>query len=155
MELIPTHNKLRDVWTFKHFVRQFSRGVDIEKFGQIPVVVTEDNCCYVWDGTHRITAATYLRIRIPTSVISIYHYTYKQLMEVNLNKGYVTPFDPRKECRLSFHEFKNDVLKEYKKRERSEADTIKYIFDNENLFKEGRDVMSFHGLIPSEFIDGK
>lgn len=155
MILIPTHNKLRDTWTFKHFVRQFSRGVDIEKFGQIPVVVTEDNCCYVWDGHHRVTAATYLHLRIPSSAIQIYHYTYEQLMEINLNKGYVTPFDPRKECRISFHEFKDDVLSSYRSKKRTKDETIRYIFDNENLFKEGRDVTSFHELIPSGFVDGK
>lgn len=149
MQLIPTHNKLRDIWTFKRFVRQFKRGVDIEKFGQIPVVITEDNCCYVWDGHHRLAAMSYLGLRIPLSVITPYHYTYKQLMEINFTKGYVTPFNPKTECRLSFHEFKDSVLKMYKNKH--EQDVLDYIWNNENLYKEGRDITNFYQLIPEEF----
>ena len=162
MNLIPTHNRLRDIWTFKHFVRQFQRGIDIDNFGQVPIVVTEDDCCYIWDCHHRLAAMTYLGLRVPLSVITIHHYTYKQLLEINFAKGYVTPFDPRKECRLSFHEYKDTVLGMYKEaknksnrlREDSTDDIKvieKYIHDNENLYKEGRDVTSLHGLIPEEF----
>lgn len=146
MILIPTHNKLRDTWTFKHFVRQFSRGVDIEKFGQIPVVVTEDNCCYVWDGTHRITAAKFLGIELPESLFSIYRYTYKDLESINFEKGYVTPFNPAIECRKSFHDYKNFVLDMYKRN--GPTETTRFILSNRDLYCEKRTSFTFSDMIP-------
>ena len=149
MILIPTHNKLRDLQTFRHFVRRFERGLGwTERKFKIPVIVTEDSKCWLYDGHHEISASHYCGISVPIDVLNIIRYDYYQLEQINFKVGYVTPFDPRTECRKSFHEYKFDVLKMYK--ELGEDITAAHIKQVKHLYSEPRVAQTIQDLILQE-----
>ena len=86
----------------------FSNGKDIRL---ISISIFEDERCFIHDGHHRV-AAIYLGGRdfLYKSEYTIKSWTYLDYMESNLEKGWITPFDPRCEVRLSdYTEFKNDI----------------------------------------------
>lgn len=109
--LIPTHNNLRNEITFNRY-RSTPKDLWIGK--KAIIIRTEDEKLYLWDWHHRCTLAFKLGIyEIPKIFYEIYDYTYEQLATPNLDKGYVTPFDPRTECRLpDFWDFKVKCLEE-------------------------------------------
>lgn len=66
---------------------------------------------YIHDGHHRIIT-TWLggRSFLVSEEYEITKWTYEEYLEVNLPKGWMTPFDPRTHCRRpDLHEFKNSV----------------------------------------------
>lgn len=66
---------------------------------------------YIHDGHHRIIT-TWLGGRpfLLPEEYEITKWTYDEYLEINLPKGWMTPFDPRTHCRRpDLHEFKNSV----------------------------------------------
>ena len=121
-QLIPTHNSLRNLKSFYHFVAAFYQhdgdtyGWSIRRGSKISIIQTEDDKLYLWDGHHCAAAAHWAgHAYIPRSEYNITKMTYEKVMTINFDKGYVTPFDMRTECRLAdFSFFKNFVLDIYR-----------------------------------------
>jgi hypothetical protein len=116
-KLIPTHNRLRSEKSFYYFLhRFFEQDGDTYGWGnrKVSVVHTEDDLYYLWDGHHIISAAHWAgHETIPASNYTITEMTYKKVMSINFDKGYVTPFNLQTECRLSdFINFKKKILSE-------------------------------------------
>jgi len=81
-----------------------------------------DKSLYIWDGHHRVVAI-YLggREEILPVEYEIWNIPYDLIKKVNFKTGYVTPFDPKVEVRLSefglFKQLANDMLRVEKKTE--------------------------------------
>ena len=83
---------------------------DPQRTSLIALVVTEDGKTWIRDGLHR-TAVIHMfgRTLLPDEY-TVDEIPYAKFMEINLNKGWYTPFDPRTEVRRAdFHHFKDMV----------------------------------------------
>ncbi len=83
--------------------------------GKVSIVKTEDDKLYLWDAHHRVCAAHNAgHVFIPRSEYILTEMTYKKVMSINFNKGYVTPFNLQTECRIpDFMAFKTKILNEF------------------------------------------
>ena len=114
--LIPTQQGLRQtissmvkyvkccgIWDQKalnDYTHGFSPLINLSMF--------PDKKIYIHDGHHRITA-TLLggRDYLYTQEYTLQQWTYEQYLEINLDVGWVTPYDPRTHCRKSdFRQYK-------------------------------------------------
>lgn len=114
-KIIPTHNRFRKPQKAKELimVRDYCDLILNNQRGPIVLIQTEDNQLWCHDGHHRLAAIDYHYGKIDECYVEIKKYTYLKLDSVNLNCGYVTPYDPRTECRLpDFWEYKSDTLDE-------------------------------------------
>jgi len=78
----------------------------------IYITIFPDNEKMIHDGHHRILA-NFLggRHELYDSEFVIKPWTYESYNEVAVDRGFVTPFDPKTECRTNdFLEYKNKVL---------------------------------------------
>ena len=85
------------------------------------IVITEfeDGTRFIHDGHHRVLAALIAgRNFLSDLEYVIWKFKYSQYMEINFDKGFVTPFDPRTEVRLAdFGNFKKNAMELYSKDE--------------------------------------
>jgi hypothetical protein len=98
----------------------------------------DDGRLYIHDGHHR-SLAIYLsgRSHLLPSEYAITPHTFNTLASVNFDVGYVTPYDPRSEMRLSdFRVFKNEArrIQNDQSNPNRVADAMKYIRDNRSLY---------------------
>ncbi len=102
-DLVVTQNKLR------HRTKAI-QVTDLTK----PIVLTrtEDGVLYIHDGHHRLFGLWKSGVRaLDESYFKIKDYTYMQLMDINLEVGWVTPIDFRTHCRRpDLSEYKEYVL---------------------------------------------
>lgn len=135
-DLIPTQNRLRYLPKPSAFI------------GPVPIALTqtEDDLLYIWNGHHRLFSLWQAGVRgLPPDKVNIAHMTYAQLGSINFDKGYVTPFDPRKECRLEdFVAYKAEVIKRYQTYNYDQA--IRYITSYTHKFRELREVRHIKDL---------
>ncbi len=138
--LVPTHNEMRDIKTYKFFVEQLKNN-DWTRSKKIAITQTEDKVNYLWDGCHIVCAAYSLGIReIPEDAYIIDYKSYNLIKSVNFSVGYVTPFDPKIECRLkNFMPFKSEAMERY--------GSYLYIFMNQHRYKEPRRVNSIKEIV--------
>jgi hypothetical protein len=92
-----------------------------------------DKSRYIRDGHHRCFATLLSgREHLADSEYVITPMTYEQYMSVNFDVGWVTPFDPRHEVRLSdFMDFKQLAM--YMRSDHSDEEVIDFI--KQNKFK--------------------
>jgi hypothetical protein len=125
-QLVVTQNRLRNTsqlermkefaWRCGRFTHDallayaVARGIKVSPLIHIARIV-DDGSLLVHDGHHRTVAVWRggRRFLDPEEYI-IAEYTYQQYIDVNFDRGWYTPFDPRTECRLpDFKEFKESV----------------------------------------------
>lgn len=106
-DLVVTQNKLR------HPAKAINVG---ELTRQILLTRTEDEVLYIHDGHHRLFGLWKSGVRaLDGSYFRIKDFTYAQLMDINLELGWVTPIDFRTHCRRSdLSEYKDFILNESK-----------------------------------------
>lgn len=112
-KIIPTHNRFRNPEKAKELimVRDYCDYILNNQRGPIVLIQTEDDQLWCHDGHHRLAAVDYHYGEIDENYVEIKKYSYQQLNEINLSVSYVTPYDPRVECRLeNFWMFKNWIL---------------------------------------------
>ena len=145
IDIIPTHNSLRNLESFISFVADPRLIINSEI---PPLILNIEGCMYLNDGHHRLTAALYLDIPLPDIKIQYATYSYAEMMEPNFNTGWLTPYDPRIYVRS------NDCLK-FKNIVKS---FTKYSCENEaklfmkratKMFLEPRTANSLKELIPN------
>ena len=108
-KIIPTHNRFRNPQKAKELilVKEYCDFILNNQQKPILLVQTEDEQLWCHDGHHRLAAVDYHYGKIDECYLEIKKYTYQKLNSINLNCGYVTPYDPRIECRLeNFWEYK-------------------------------------------------
>lgn len=113
--IIPTHNEFRNRQKAKELIEceEYCTYILNNQRGPIVLIQTEDNQLWCHDGHHRLAAIDWHDGKINEQYVEIRKYTYAQMNEINLDCGYVTPYDPRLECRCcNFWEYKNDLLDE-------------------------------------------
>lgn len=111
--IIPTHNKIRNYKSVQYFRSIFELGqIDNRQIWPVNLTRTEDSKLYLWNGCHRVVAYYLAGFReISEEYISILDMKYSDIYSVNFTKGFVTPFDPRKECRKAeFFIYKEVVM---------------------------------------------
>lgn len=116
----------------------------------------------MWDGHHRV-CAIHLggRNYIDEEEYVILHLTYKMAMSVNLDAGFVTPFDPRKEAcnsglqtlilpqvrKRDFLGFKKQVLEMRRKKEKLDTELEDFIIHNKSIYSKPRTVKTIIDMI--------
>lgn len=112
--IIPTHNRFRNPEKAKELilVKEYCDFILNNQRGPIILIQTEDDQLWCHDGHHRLAAIDWHYGKIDLNYVDVHGYSYKDLDSINLDVKYVTPYDPRIECRLeNFWEFKKFVLK--------------------------------------------
>lgn len=138
--LIPTHNDLRNVGRFYSFLDNFhNTGMFINRTNKI-LILSIDNIFYLNDGHHEISAAiAYGLDTIPESNYNIMKVSLNQMLSVNFDIGWVTPYNPATHCRiLDLTNFKKIAF---------EHKDIDFIYNNQNLYLEERKVHSFIEIV--------
>lgn len=114
-DLIPTHNKLRNpelVQTFLGNLEFLDKAIECKE-DRINIGEVEGNL-YVFNSHHRIVVVNIVYGRIKESLLNIKSYTLEEMLSVNLEVGWITPFDPHFFCRIpDFKDKKELMLKKY------------------------------------------
>lgn len=136
--LIATQYGYRDNAGVKAMVEFVKSGGEFNASPLISVFLLEDGKLYIHDGHHR-SMAVYLSGReyLKPSEYTLSPITYNALGSVNFDAGYVTPYDPRTEMRLSdFRIFKRTArqLHDDLSNPNRIRDALKYINDNRSLY---------------------
>lgn len=152
-KIIPTHNRFRNPQKAKELiiVRDYCDYILNNQRGPIVLIETEDKQLWCHDGHHRLAAIDYHYGEIDEEYVQILDYSYAQLNQVNYKCKYVTPYDPRIECRHeNFWEFKKEILELFVKAEdRVEhhmSTIIAMIILDSYKFKEPRSVHTLREL---------
>lgn len=111
-DLIPTHNRLRNPELVEKFLGNLSMLDKSIESKEDKISVGEiDGSLYVFNSHHRIVAVDIAFGRIEESLLNIKSYTLEQMLSVNLDIGWVTPFDPHFFCRIpDFRILKDKIL---------------------------------------------
>ena len=117
-DLIPTQCHIRDfdlVLSMLQFTREggifLKENLKNQEAPLISISVFEDKLKYIRDGHHR-TLSVWLSGRkyLKEGEYKLEDFKYSQFEEINLEKGWVTPFDPRTEVRIGdFVPFKKSL----------------------------------------------
>jgi len=123
--LIPTQSGVRDRRQIEKMVDHVQKGkifdkAEIRKYGTLwglqhsPLINIRrfpDENFYIHDGHHRILAIHLAgRTRLETSEYRITEWTFDQYTNIELDKGWFTPFDPRIEIRnADFNPYKRQI----------------------------------------------
>lgn len=110
-----------------------------KRYGIIYIARFPDGKLMIHDGHHRC-AATYLGNRhfLRDDECQVVDWTYEDYDAVWWDRGYVTPFDPKTEVRLSdFMAFKAKAL-EYALHDKQKA--LDYIYANKHLYARPRQI---------------
>ena len=109
VDLIPTHNRIRDPKSVRFFVN-FLREGRVYRCQEKPITLVrfEDNKIYIRDGHRRLCAAVIAGAnKLFDCEFRIEESTYDRYKEAHYETGWFTPFDPRTHCRLpDFFDFK-------------------------------------------------
>ena len=114
-KIIPTHNRFRNPKKAKELIEcpEYCTYILNNQYGPIVLIQTEDNQLWCHDGHHRLASVDWHDGKINERYIEIRKYTYAQMNEINLDCGYVTPYDLKTECRHeNFLVYKQIVLEE-------------------------------------------
>lgn len=156
--LIPTHNELRDQKSVRSFVSFLKEG-RIYRGQDKPIAINkfEDGKLYVRDGHHRVCAAIIVGIdSLLDCEYEVEEFKYADYMCENLRNGFLTPFDPRTQCRLSnFFDFKNQATQLLEDANRfmdfpiraDHSEVHNFISNNHAKYREARRVKSFVELV--------
>ena len=83
---------------------------DPSRVSLIALVVTEDGKTWIRDGLHRTAVIHMFGRRLEPDEYTVDEIPYAKFMEINLKKGWYTPFDPRAEVRRAdFSHFKEMI----------------------------------------------
>ena len=110
--LIVTQNELRSMHNLQMMLNSFNESLYPLSTDKIILIKTEDDKHYIHNGHHRLVALYLLGIEeLSPEWYTIWNMTYAQLTSINFDKGYVTPYDPRRECRKSnFMQYKTKAM---------------------------------------------
>jgi len=118
----------------------------------INIVQFEDGRCYIHDGHHRV-AAIYLggRKYLFGNEYKITKWTYADYLAINLEMGWVTPFDPRFEVRVDDYAYFKDQVKHVAMISSEEA--VKYIRECQcaEVYSQTRTSLTIRDLIATSF----
>jgi hypothetical protein len=155
--LIPTHNTLRDKKSVKPIV-DFIKDGRVFRCADKPIAITQfqDGAMYIRDGHRRLTAMILAGARgLLDCEYVIEQMRYEQYNETNSKAGWVTPFDPRTECRLpDFYSFKSDAINITKWPVYIEQDIQAFCISGAHRYKEARTVYSLRDLVKVNFPNG-
>lgn len=137
-ELYATQYGYRDDAGVKEMVEYVRQGGEFDAKPLITVFLLEDGKLFVHDGHHR-SMAVYLSGRqyLKPNEYTLSPITYQALASVNFDAGYVTPYDPRSEMRLSdFRIFKKTAkqLRDDISNPNREKDALDYIHAHRSLY---------------------
>lgn len=127
-DIIPTHNRLRNPSKVFEF-SSINKPISLSRI--------EDKI-YCHDGHHRLCWFYLHGFYELTNEYKIINKTYEDYFSINREVGYLTPFDPRTECRIPhFFPIKKILSK------MSNED----IYRNRHLFIEKREIYNVTGLV--------
>ena len=98
-QMLVSQDGLRKPEKLKTLIQWYQSDLD-EQIETIKIVEFEDGTRMVRDGHHRAVAKYSIFGGLQGNEYDIEKFTYKQFLEVNLDVGWITPFDPRINVRL-------------------------------------------------------
>jgi hypothetical protein len=110
-DITVTQNRIRSSQSFQELQSKMKDDSDFLRKNPVVLLQTEDGKYWVWNGHTRLAAYWALGFRklIPEQYY-VMKLTYAEVASVNFNVGYVTPFDPKDQCRAAdFFEYKKVV----------------------------------------------
>lgn len=129
----------------KEALQEYADRENVKVSPLINISRFEDGVMYIHDGHHR-TLATLLagRLLLYPTEFKITHWMYEQYLEINFEVGWVTPFDPRTQCRKAdLQKFKRYVIREAKE---SPEKAIKLIKKYKLIYAEPRKIFTVRDL---------
>lgn len=137
-DLVVTQYGYRDGSGLREMVEYVRKGGQFTSKPLITLFRLDDDRLYIHDGHHR-TMAIYLtgRTHLEPSEYCITPFSFEALQTVNFDAGFVTPYDPRSEMRLSdFRLFKDTARKHYEDKTlpNSERTAMEYIQSHRPLY---------------------
>lgn len=123
----------------------------------ITIAVFQDGRKFIHDGHHRV-ASIYLSGRdfLYNDEVELKHWSYNDYIQPNLGAGWITPFDPRIEVRISdYTSFKNTVTSMAWRNNSRYPDTtdtkhlIEWILKNKSRYSVPRRVLSIQDMLRS------
>jgi len=159
--LIATQYGYRDQAGVKAMVEFVKKGGEFNASPLISLFLLDDGRLYIHDGHHR-SMAVYLsgRDHLKPTEYTLSPITYDALGSVNFDVGYVTPYDPRTEMRLSDFKIFKRIAKELHDdltNPNRIRDALRYINENRALYcithrpyETIPDMVSHLGLINKE-----
>lgn len=102
----------------------------------IALTETDDGELWIRDGYHRIYILSYYGRPLQQDEYFIEKRTYDEFQTINLDRTWVTPFDPRKEIRRSnFFDFKQEAMRMVSEGK----DPTEFILQNRSRYCVARD----------------
>lgn len=165
-KLVPTQEQLRDYSVVEEMRKYALAGGAFTKNAiqsheggngdQLIQISSTGDTMYVLDGHHRIVA----KLLAGQSHLfeCEYEITDRKLSDfnsLNLDSGWLTPFNPVFEVRLNYtQKYKNTVTGMIDAKEHP-WDIIAWIVGNEHMYKAPRSIKSFHEFVDLMKIQGK
>jgi hypothetical protein len=140
LDLFVTQNCIRSIKAIDDF-QKIIRISGFDTFEPIQLLKLKNTrTLYIWNGHHRLAAAYTEGIReIDDKHFSIMEMSRAQLQSINLDAGYVTPFDIINECRsCDFLKYKTNVLESFKRNPKAYSDILLLILASHMLYREPR-----------------
>ncbi len=158
--LIPTQSGVRHCTQILHMVSFVSSGgvfnkeslnlyAEKNKLKPSPLIqITkfEDNQMFIHDGMHRLCAIAIAgRKDLLQEEFQIKEFKYEDYILPNIEKGWITPFDPRTEVRIPDLTSWKTAINKIK----DNTELLKFIAENRHLYVEKRNVHSIKDIVDS------
>jgi hypothetical protein len=132
--------RILDLFVTQNCIRSIKAIDDFQKIIRISGFDTFEPIQLLKLKNHRLAAAYTEGIReIDDKHFSIMEMSRAQLQSINLDAGYVTPFDIINECRsCDFLKYKTNVLESFKRNPKAYSDILLLILASHMLYREPR-----------------
>lgn len=148
LDLIPTHNELRNIRTFIFWSDMMKSRNFIKREKPALIIETEDSKKFIFDGHHYFCAAARNNIEFNVLDFKIEKFTYEQLNSFNWDCNFITPFNPRTSCRLhNLPKFKSVFLEKVSSCLITKEQAEYLIRKKQHLYSESRIVDNLFNLI--------
>lgn len=145
-DIIPTHNSLRRIDSFKYFLEN-PNEIRLISSAKPALVLRIDGKLYLNDAHHRLAAACLIQYPIELIKMEFMDMTIEKMLTVNFKVGWVTPYDPRTHVRLNNCKTYKDSIMEMAKIDENVAMEAILIAKKNNSYIEPRVVHKMSDLI--------
>lgn len=152
LNLIPTHNRLRDPKSVLFFKNYLEQG-QIFRCQKKPITLVrfEDDNLFIRDGHRRLSATVLAEADLLDVEYKIETSTYERYNSSHYETGWFTPFDVRTHCRLpDFFAYKDEALALYEevlKKAKSIEELDTFVKENFNSYCEPRKIKTLQTLV--------
>jgi hypothetical protein len=145
-ELIPTQSDVRRPNEIVGMMRYLRNHKVFDTQDKIVLKKFRDGRTYIHDGHHRCLAKSLLGMDLHESEFVIKPFTYHKFKQVNLDVGWVTPFDLKTEVRYADIQPWKRHIEEVRQR-MDEHTLLDYIMSSGPSYKKPREVFNMTDMV--------